>query len=247
VHRDDVALRLELLDDLGGVEAVERVHAADRDEQDVDAVGAADAADLGLGQHVAEVAEVDDAQAVGLDDEDAVLAALGAALVVVVGADGVEMDVLAAGLLERLLEGIELLRLAPLAADLLEAVEDFLAFAQALGVADDAELRVVGVEVAHQDEVGVDRFWVKLLDGVRVGDDADAVGGHDLEHRLAVPADAQAFVGGGGDGCQRQGDGQGHTITQHGELRVGAQVDLTRSDERRARGSPHEVVRWLGG
>ena len=65
--------------------------AADRHAGDVDR---ADLAELLLGEEVGDVAQVDDVDAVELDDEGDVPSALGAALVVAEGADPVEQDVL---------------------------------------------------------------------------------------------------------------------------------------------------------
>ena len=64
--------------------------AADRDAGDVDG---ADVAELLLGQEVADVAEVDRVDAVELDDEGDLAAALGAARVVAIGPDAGQQDV----------------------------------------------------------------------------------------------------------------------------------------------------------
>src|SRR5262245_10365215 len=81
VHRDDVESGLDLSDNLLGLCPIEGIDATDGYHQDIDL---AQLASLGLVQFVAQVAQVDDAQAIDLQDEGGVLAANEPFLVVVV-------------------------------------------------------------------------------------------------------------------------------------------------------------------
>src|SRR5207245_8401980 len=57
-------------------------------------------------------------------------------------------------------------------------------------VLDDADLRVVVVIVAQQDQIGFHpRGTAERLDGVRIEDDSGAFACLEIEERLAVPAE----------------------------------------------------------
>ena len=171
VHRDDDEARVELVDDTRRLIGVDREDAAHGHEHDVDRP---DRRELLVGQHVPEIAEVRDAQAVDVEDEDRVEAALGAVLVVVVDADAADRDVLhlLVDLGPALLVGREAAQHARL-------------------VGDERHVVVVGVLVAHRDGVRLEAHGQVVPEalGDRIHDDARA--GRRLEHEARLPEPRQ--------------------------------------------------------
>ena len=145
----------------------------------------ADFAELLAAQRVAKVAQVDDAQAVYIEDEHAVLAALRAGHVIVISAHRLNAHVLelfvedVPGVPTRLVffQGVDLLGL--------------------FDVRDGVGAGVIDVEMRHEHEIGLELRPAIRLDGVRVGNDARALGRNDLEERLPIPTDYDFFVIGG--------------------------------------------------
>src|SRR5262249_42398056 len=124
---------------------------------------------------MAEVAEVNDAQSVHVDDKDRILAVLGAADVVMVNANGADAHV-AEGLVDAVpVEAV---------AVHLEAVENFCL----IRILEDVDLGVVVVLVTDEHQVRRYLLAAVIVDGVRVKDYPGLLGGDELEKGMAVPA-----------------------------------------------------------
>src|SRR5581483_961093 len=53
---------------------------------------------------------------------------------------------------------------------------------------------MIDMEMRHKDEIGLDLWPAIGVDGMRIGDDASALGRDDLEERLPMPADDNFVV-----------------------------------------------------
>ena len=144
---------------------------------------------------MAQIAQVDDAQAIDLDDENRVLAPLHSLDIIVVGADRTNVNVLEGEVswnpFGRLAFGPQSLNGLGLGA-----------------VGDDPNLGVIVVKGAHENQIGVNLMSAKCFDGMRIERYERSLGRLEYEERLAIPTQSQfwACI----DPCSaNEGSGQG--------------------------------------
>src|SRR5260370_12625840 len=152
---------------------------------------------------MAQIAKMDNPQAVYFHNEDGVLAFFHALSVIVINSHGANMHVP-----EFFVDQVPF-RLFVCLFESLNDLEFPLVF-------QDADLSMIVMEMADEDQVGADDLPAVNVNRMRIEDDSGAFAGLQIEERLAVPAEDHLFgVRGAGKLCDQETGQEGCNETLH--------------------------------